>query len=522
MIFYSQETAVGLGLANILVLAALIAFLYYRKEKAGLLLLLLGAFALRLLIISLDPYLCEWDERFHALVAKNMMQGPFEPMLRVNPVMPYNIELWCCNHIWVHKQPLFLWQMALSMKMFGINEIALRLPSAIAGTIAVYFIYDIAKAWTKDINIAFLAALLLCLSNYHLELTSGRISLEHNDLIFSFYVTASIWAFSRYVHNNYSYKWALLIGIFTGAAILVKWLTGFLIFGGWGLYLLLTAEARSNYKHYLKYIFSLLVASAVFLPWQIYIMNAFPVESAIMYAHNKKHIFEALDGHKGDMLTHLRFLTMAYGTWFLPFIPIGIALSLLHKDITKALSMAYIAMVIVIFAFFSIIVATKMPAFPFPVHSIVWIFIALGLVKTVEFVLKQLPIKPKPLLKASLFLLLFSAFGYYALNPSEIKKHRSVNNEWRNIKIHNAQIYRNLDVSKLENRIILNCNSFEETELMFYKNVNAYNWYPEQKMLDSLLQKGYKFAAFKNHSNYVLPPYISENKDILIIPEVLK
>lgn len=59
-----------------------------------------------------------------------MMSKPLAPMLRTEPVLDYNYKDWSNNHIWLHKQPLFLWQMAISMKIFGVNEFGLRFPSA--------------------------------------------------------------------------------------------------------------------------------------------------------------------------------------------------------------------------------------------------------------------------------------------------------------------------------------------------------------------------------------------------------
>ena len=91
-------------------------FFYSGKDKYALWLLLLASAMVRLVIIQLDPFLHDWDERFHAVVAKNMMQYPFQPMIRLNAILPYDVNQWCCNYIWVHKQPLFLWQMALSMR----------------------------------------------------------------------------------------------------------------------------------------------------------------------------------------------------------------------------------------------------------------------------------------------------------------------------------------------------------------------------------------------------------------------
>ncbi len=36
----------------------------------------------------------DWDERYHALVAKNMIEQPFKPMLYKNPVLPYDYKDW--------------------------------------------------------------------------------------------------------------------------------------------------------------------------------------------------------------------------------------------------------------------------------------------------------------------------------------------------------------------------------------------------------------------------------------------
>ncbi len=198
-----------------------IACFFRNKIQWSLLLLVLASLMLRLHMIALDPFLHNWDERFHALVSRHMMEDPFRPRLYTNPALPFDYKSWCCNHIWLHKQPLYLWQMALSMKVFGINEIALRLPSAIMGALMVFFIFRIAKKLTGRDGTAFLSALFFSLSYYQLELTSGLISLDHNDIAFSFYILASFWAFSEYLGQR-KIRWVLLIGLFAGAAILCK------------------------------------------------------------------------------------------------------------------------------------------------------------------------------------------------------------------------------------------------------------------------------------------------------------
>ena len=56
----------------------------------------------------LDPFLNLWDERFHALVAKNLMNHPLMPTLYDDPVVSMAYDRWDRATIWLHKQPLFL------------------------------------------------------------------------------------------------------------------------------------------------------------------------------------------------------------------------------------------------------------------------------------------------------------------------------------------------------------------------------------------------------------------------------
>ena len=68
---------ITIGLA---VLIYTLAYKNYRKEKYQLCLFLIMLSGLILRVFtSLDFYLHEWDERYHALVAKNLIGNPFKP-----------------------------------------------------------------------------------------------------------------------------------------------------------------------------------------------------------------------------------------------------------------------------------------------------------------------------------------------------------------------------------------------------------------------------------------------------------
>jgi 4-amino-4-deoxy-L-arabinose transferase-like glycosyltransferase len=509
-----------LGLVLTSLPAVLSVYLFYRTpyRKTAFGLLLLSAFLIRMLMISLDPYLHDWDERFHALVAKNMMDFPFKPMLVTHPVFAYNYQDWWNSHIWVHKQPLFMWQMALSMKLFGVNTIALRFPMAIMGTIAVWLVREIAQRWTSHAEIAFASAFFVAFSWYGLEMTSGFISLDHNDFTFYFYITAGIWAWSKYIDSSKPLKWAVITGIFVGCAVLVKWLTAFLVFGGWGLFILLSPERRVFLKSYFHITLSILVSCIVFLPWQLYILHRFPLESAWSYHYNTAHIYRDL-GHEGPWYFHFMLLPYVYQIAMVGLLIIGILGALFSKTINRKLTWSYLAMIAVLFGFFSFVV-TRMPGFVFPVSGLMFILMGTGF----YFVLES----PTSLIRSwnsirpymAPCLLLF--FGFLCLRPGKIISQRNEDFADRNRKINNTLVYKHLDPEVVKHFVIINCPNHEQLELMFFAGGNAYLSYPTEHVLDSLQVAGFKFAAFEFNPQYLLPAYILNDPEILKLKEVLQ
>lgn len=80
------------------------------------------------------------------------MNHPLKPTLYDNPILPYDYRNWVGNHVWVHKQPLPLWIMSASMWLFGVNEIALRLPSIILTTIGIWLSFIIGRYFFNKKN----------------------------------------------------------------------------------------------------------------------------------------------------------------------------------------------------------------------------------------------------------------------------------------------------------------------------------------------------------------------------------
>ena len=525
MLSFSLQQYLLLAISLLLIFFSLILF-FKGKERYSIALLLIGAFGIRLFIITVDPFLHDWDERFHALVAKNMMSHPFKPMLYVNPVMPYDYKAWCCNHIWVHKQPLFLWQIALSMKAFGVDEFTLRLPSAIMGSIQVYFIYRIGKL-LFDSTAGFFGSLFFAMAYYPMQLIAGVGDMDHIRVAFGFYVCASVWAFAEYDSSGKKI-WAILVGIFSGCAVLNMWLPGLVVYGAWSISIFHRTDFNlykffnKGKKELLIMICSLAVAAIIFLPWQIYISHSFPVESAFESTWNLRHITEPLEQHDGPWYYYLAQLPMQFGIVFTLLIPVGMYFLFSHAR-NQSLLAALLFTLLIPYAFFSLFVQTRMPSYVYMSHFIIWLSFGMVISGVLKLTNRNFPFKA---VATSLIIFLISLFFVFKINDvlSDDLLRSNVGDikTYRERKINNTGIYKKLNFIVPPNTIVFNCNTFETVEAMFWSDRTVYAWYTTPAQHDSLKQAGIKMAAFMSHNEYQLPDYITNDTAVLIIEEFLQ
>lgn len=482
------------------------------KERNSVILLIIAAFVLGLFSISLDPYLNMWDEQFHALVAKNLTKDFFKPTLYPDPVLPYFNGSWTENYVWVHKQPWFLWQMALSIKIFGSSVFAIRFPSLLCFTFATFCTYKIGKNIANH-TIGYLAALLFSSNYFFTELISGSTPTDHNDIVFISYVTASLWALTEHFIQPDKKRWILLIGLFSGAALLTKWLPGLLVFGAWFIYIFIEKKKDFyQFKNYKYLLYSLCFASLIFIPWQLYIWHNFPKEASLEYTHNVRHFTEGLDGHSGDNWYYFDALNRTMGRLFILFSVIGIIL--LHRYVTRTIYITVVSAIILVFGFYTL-AHTKMDAFPLICSSLLFISIA-ALIHSVCF-------QSKNAMFSKFLLLSISLIGLFInLDPERIQRKHTLwkedyvdyydrirRTEWKNL----CALLK--DKFKEEKLVIFNCPEvYENISLMYYTNFIGYMSMPKATDIETAHKKGYKIVVIDNG---MLPGEVSQNKDIEVV-----
>lgn len=494
---------------SILAIALHLAAIYFyvsRKERLGICLLVAGAFVARFWVAELDPYLNDWDEKFHALVGKNLSRHFFYPTLVNDPALPINYKEWTENYIWLHKQPLFLWQIAISIKLFGANTLAVRIPSVLLGTLMVFFTYSTAKILYSK-SVGFIAALLVSTSFYPLMMISGAMGMDHNDHSYMFYILLSVFCWLKYEQTQRKI-WLLAMGACSGLAILCKWLTGLFVF--------LLFAINHFFKNDLfkpliaKHLsISMLACLAIAIPWQLYILHEFPIESRYEYYYNSRHFTEVIEGHAHHLAYHIDLIKEHY-RMLQAFAFVGICLSILTAKM-KQIKLSLTLGILFIYVFFTI-ASTKLSNYTLMVMPIVFLFLAYGIHVIISIFSKVLPIK-----SSYLSAMLLPLVCIQNLNLAGIESYHNCANEWwcsvKNAKTKNLESLKSIAGSLPSNTIIVWLNNRQNIDCMFHIGYTAYGDV-SLETLTRLKLTGRPIAYFERED---LPLYIRNDSSLISI-----
>lgn len=446
---------------------------YMKRDnfKIAVLLLLACGLILRF-YISADFYLHDWDERYHALVAKNLIQHPLIPTLYDNPILPYDYKSWSANNIWVHKQPLPLWTMAFSLWLFGVNEIGLRLPSILLSTIGIWLTFSIASYFFNK-KIGYLSAFFYSINGLIIELTGGRVATDHIDIFFLFFIELAIF-FSIVFVQKQKTIYNILVGVCIGAAILSKWLPALIVLPIW-LLIVINSKNFQFKKIFFQFVLLVLTCVLVFLPWQIYIFKMFPLEANWEASFNFKHISEVLEEQTGPFYYFADHIRINYGE--LIYLPLLWFSWKTFKNFKDKNRLAIFLWFIIPFLFFSI-AKTKMQAY------ILFTCPALFMM-TAEFWYMLSAYKINHKLKWFINLILFLLIALpirYAIERVKPFEQTDRKPQW-------VIDLKRLNERKLNNGILFNYN--KPIEAMFYTNLTVYPYLPEEKVIIDLTEQGY-------------------------------
>lgn len=495
-------------LAGGVILIGSIFFELSGKHRLAVFLLFLAAVCTYSFAALLDPFLNIWDERFHALVAKNMMNHPLRPTLYDDPVVRMAYDNWTIANVWLHKQPLFLWQIALSFKLFGISEFTLRMPNIIMGSLLVLVTVRTGSLLTNP-RIGYVAGIIMLSTVYVLEMVGGRQDMDHNDTAFLFYISLSIWTLTEY-HFSGKTRWIILIGLFSGMAILCKWLVGLLVYFGW--LLLRIQQKKFGIRDNLDLLKAFAITILIALPWQIFTFIAYPTEAVLAYDANVRHFLEPMDGQSGPWWFHFEKFNVFYGR-LASFLIIPAFIILYRRVKNRQLFVAYTGMVIIVYVFFSLAV-TKMGSFTIIVAMLMCIAFAALMVEMMDSLGKLIPRASIRSMLTALSLLVLVVIRFDAEGLQEKHTTWQDTNAYTRMLSHNKGIFVSLDLP--QDAVLFNVRGRHYIEAMFYTGLPAYSFIPSEEQYLDLRSRSRRAAIFRPAAAEI-PSYMASDSTLIVL-----
>ena len=296
-----------------------------------------------------------WDEARHAVNALEMINSGDWVTLRFNnePDMA-NIKF-----------PLGAWLIAINYKLFGINEVSLRLWSVIftiLTTILVYFLGSLIRSrWTG------ILAALIFITNVQVVVAHSGITGDY-DAGASFFVALSLFLFLLFYKTRKGSFWILSM-VSIGFGIMYKsFVPGliplFIIF----IFLLISKE-RKNINLKKLFFYAALIIMAIISPWLI--ARSLSDSSFLFKLLNLDYwqrLTSSVDGHGAPFWYYLIQMNQGFYPWlyfFMPGLIVILASYFKNKDENNLFILLWFFITFLIFS----IAETKnywymLPAFP--------------------------------------------------------------------------------------------------------------------------------------------------------------
>ncbi|MGK0286518.1 MAG: 4-amino-4-deoxy-L-arabinose transferase-like glycosyltransferase [Salibacteraceae bacterium] len=235
---------------------------------------------------------------------------------------------------WHLKPSFYSWVLALSMKVFGANLFALRLPNTIAAIFIFYFVFRIVNLF-KSRQFAFLVVLILLsvrgLLGNHVSRTADI------DGVLLFTMLGGLYCFLRYT-LSYSQKYIYISSLFFSLALLLKGVNVGIYIFGLLLYLFWTKKASTFFSRREVWFATML---GILFPFVVYgiLLHFFDPVGSILDKALVLDIFNRFSGVKKDasdtvsIFFFFQYLDVRFNIWnYVFYLGIATVLYRLYKS----------------------------------------------------------------------------------------------------------------------------------------------------------------------------------------------
>jgi 4-amino-4-deoxy-L-arabinose transferase-like glycosyltransferase len=280
------------------------------------------------------------------------------------------------GQLWFDKPPLFYWLTALAMRLFGVSELAARLPSALMGVGLVAATYALARrAFPGTPRAGLWAGFVLATCVQFFLLARAAVT----DMTLAVTLTLALLGLFAWAQTGRG-RWMVLAGAMTGLAALTKGPVALVLVGVQAIgYLLLTRQAKRLLSPALWGGFALCLV--VGLPWYLVMVHLHGqlFIQGFLEANNVTRYLQAEHKETSNPFYYFAIFPVFFFPWTLLLPSLLIA-----AGARKRLSQSTLFLVlwsVLVFGFFSIS-QTKLVTYIFPMFPAVAILVGRWLAET--------------------------------------------------------------------------------------------------------------------------------------------
>jgi 4-amino-4-deoxy-L-arabinose transferase-like glycosyltransferase len=322
-----------------------------RPGHYGLLLTLMAGLCLPNLGV---PSLWDIDEGNNAEAAREMLESD-------NWVVPtFNYELR------VDKPALLYWLQIGAYQVFGVNEFAARLPSAVAALATILLVYELGRRLFSATT-GLLAGVILASS---IAFCASAHFANPDALLNGFAVLTFLIFWSSFVRGGRG--WFVLTGLSTGLGVLAKGPVGLVLpLGVIVLFLMVSRKLHLLLDR--RVVLGVLIFALVALPWYAWV--AVDTKGAFLRGfiekHNLNRFLSPMENHRGPVYYYLAVLILGFAPWsaFLGLAGWFAWGKRAQQDSALVTGYRFLGCWIAIYLVFFSLAATKLPNYILPIYA---------------------------------------------------------------------------------------------------------------------------------------------------------
>lgn len=284
--------------------------------------------------------------------------------------------------MWNTKPPLQIWFQVFFIKILGVNELAVRLPSAISAFFTCILLLFFSQRYLKSFWFGFICVCVLITTHGYINLHATRTG--DYDALLTLFTTLSGLLFFVYCETS-KYKYLYLYFLFTALAVLTKSITGLLFLPAILIYSIVQKQFISllRSKHFYLGMFSFLVIVTGY-----YILrdsNNPGYIKAVMQNELGGRYLDTIENHKqGFWYYYNNFINFQLSSWYL-LVPCGLIIGFVTKN--KKIKRLTLFTFIMVITFFLVISTsqTKLEWYDVPLYPFLAILIAIFIFNIFDF-----------------------------------------------------------------------------------------------------------------------------------------